>query len=160
MCERQHLDKVLTAHDLAGLDLHLGVWVGVFDNRRQGGADHGLSRAKGRIVVDGENRDSTEAAVAHNRGLAGQSAVAVDALVHRIGDQVLEPEDARGGVEDGLVSRAAAADARLDERGVDAGVVGQGGDERGVDARDKVFSTKDGYVCGRPFDSLDTISKG
>ena len=126
--------ETLTAHLIANLELHLRVGIFIRNKRGQGLSDHALGSAKRGIIVDREDRHSTVAAIVDDGGFAGKGAVAVDAHVHRIGDEVGKGEDAGGGVVDSLVGGATAAQAGLDEWWGDARVVDQGSNKGGVDA--------------------------
>ncbi len=96
-------------------------------------SDHALGGPQRGIIVDGEDGERSVAAFVDDAGLAGQGAVAVDAAIHAGAEIVAVVKRARRGVVQGRVGEAASGEASLNEGRGDARVVGEGGDERGVD---------------------------
>lgn len=90
-----------------------------------------------RVIVDCEHAHRALAAIIQHLRLAGQVAVAVNAGVTAGRHDISVLEQSARGVVDSLVVFSAAGETGLDERRVDAAVVGQGGDIGRVD-RDAV----------------------
>lgn len=124
---------LLTTLSLSDLEHHLRIRILTHHERLQRCANSILRLPQRRIHVDRGHRHCAVASVVDNRGLAWQRPIAIDAHVVPVSDQVLVGEDCRSSVPDGPIGRAAAIKSGLDEGRVDAGVVGERGDEWCVD---------------------------
>jgi hypothetical protein len=96
----------------------------------------------GSIVIDSEDRDRRLAPRVDNGGLAWQREVPANALVGSVWNNIGVRKESSCGVVACTVGVCISCHSGLDERWVDAGVVGEGGDVGNVGA-DSVTERKD-----------------